>query len=119
MKSKASSNASINQREDLRYRPFDVGGARGSGSACEIARKGGHWRRGWLIDSVLFRVGRILCPSVMVNCNKHSDGSSSAARKGGIWCKEDAATRRAKKRWFGRNSGVKVVVMVDLDREKG
>ena len=56
-----------------------------------------------------------LVPSVMVHCNKLSDGRASAARKGGIWCEEDAATRRVKKRWFGRNIGVKVGVMVELE----
>ena len=58
-------------------------------------------------------VGRILCLSVMVHCNQHSDGRSGAAGARRRWRKEDAAAGRVERRWLWRNSGAEDGIMVD------
>ena len=76
-------------------------GGREDGVCCEQ-----EWRMAMeeglvgLIRCSFEQVGRILCPSVMVDCNWRSDGRSGAARSRRWRQKEDAAARRLEKRWL-------------------
>ena len=102
-------------REDLPNRPDDMDGLR-AGVRREGVCCGQEWMMAMKDEAgcVDFReVGRILCLSVMVHCNQHSDGRAGAAGARRRWRKEDAAAGRAERRWLWRNSGAEDGIMVD------